>query len=306
MRFRQLGNSDLTVSVVGLGCNNFGRKLDLEGSRPVLNAALEAGITFFDTAESYGNGDSEKFIAESLKGHRQEVVLATKFGWAMPGDASLVPRGSRSYIREAVARNLSRLQTDYIDLYQMHRPDPTTPIEETLAAMDELVKEGKVRYIGYSNASAEQITAAETASRKLGISRFISVQNRGSLLDRSIETEVQPLCMKLGIGILPFSPLADGLLTGKYRRGEPAPEGTRLASRGLPSDDLFAQAEALAAFGRERGHSLLEVAIAGLAAQPAVGSVIAGATTPEQIKANVAAGDWELTAEELAALNAIR
>lgn len=306
MRYRQLGNSGLTVSVVGLGTNNFGRRCDLEQTRAVVAAALDAGITFIDTADVYGNGgDSERFLGEALKGHRHEVVLATKFGLPMPGRPETA-RGSRRYIRLSIEGSLRRLQTDYVDLYQFHRPDPLTPIEETLAALDELVSEGKVRYIGASNMTGWQATEAEWVARFYRRNRFISAQNQYNLLQRGIEADLVPVCMKYGIGILPFYPLANGLLTGKYRRGQPAPLGTRGAE--MPerfTETMFQRAEALESFARERGLSLLQVAIGGLAAQPAMGSVMAGATRPEQVRANADAADWVPTAEDLAAIDAI-
>jgi aryl-alcohol dehydrogenase-like predicted oxidoreductase len=306
MRLRRLGDSGLVVSVVGLGCNNFGRRIGLDQTRAVVRAALDAGITLFDTADIYG--ESEDFLGEVLAGERDNVVLATKFGMDMGG--ALGPdwgaRGSRRYIRKAIESSLRRLKTDWIDLYQFHRPDPATPVEETLAAMHELVVEGKVRYIGCSNFAGWPVADADWTARQAGQTRFISAQNHYSLLEREVETELVPACERFGLGVLPYFPLANGLLTGKYRRGEPAPEGTRLASReGWLTDQRFDQVEALQRFADERGRSLLEVAIGGLAAQPAVDSVIAGATTPEQIVANVAAGGWVPSADDLEALNSI-
>lgn len=302
MRYQQLGNSGLTVSVVGLGCNNFGGRLDLEGTRAVIDAALEEGITLLDTADVYGNrGGSETLIGQVLKGRRDQVVLATKFG----GNMGAVPeqaRGSRRYIRQAVEGSLRRLQTDYIDLYQHHSPDPRTPLEETLEALDELVKEGKVRYIGSSNLPAWRVADAEWIARTGHLTRYISAQNHYSLLRREAERELLPAAVRHGVGILPFFPLANGLLTGKYRRGEAAPAGTRLAEREI-SQDSFDTIEALESYAKERGIKLLDVAIGGLAAKPAVGSVIAGATKPAQVQANAAAGDWIPTAEDLKALD---
>ena len=303
MHTRRLGSSDLLVSVVGLGCNNFGSRTDEATSRAVVDAALAAGITFFDTAESYGGGDSERFLGRSLGGYRDQVVIATKFGGRREGSAP--PPGSRDYIRAAIAGSLERLGTDYVDLYQYHRPDGVTPIEETLGAMDELVKAGKVRFIGSSNLTAAQVEEAEEASSSRGLSRFVTAQNRYSVLDRAVERDLVPVCERLGIGVVPYYPLENGLLTGKYRRGEPAPQGTRLSGRLDVSDEQWARIEALEAFGRERGRSLLEVAIAGLASEPVVASVIAGATKPEQVRANAAAADWELSAEELEALRGL-
>jgi aryl-alcohol dehydrogenase-like predicted oxidoreductase len=279
----------------------------LEETRAVVDAALDAGVTFFDTADIYG--ESEDFLGEALGSRRDTIVLATKFGMPM-GDRVLrehEARGSRRYIRRAVESSLRRLRTDYIDLYQMHQPDPHTPIEETLAALDEVVTAGKVRYIGSSNFRGHQIADAEWTARQSGRVRFISAQNHYSLLERGVEGEVVPACTHYGIGLLPFFPLANGLLTGKYRRGEAAPEGTRLSGGRLEQVDpaSFDAVEALQKLAESRGRNLLDLAIGGLAAQPAVASVIAGATRPEQVRANVAAGEWEPTAEDLAAIDEI-
>ena len=307
MRFRRLGESALTVSVVGLGCNNFGRRIDLDATREVVHAALDAGITLFDTADIYG--ESEDFLGEVLGSARSDIVLATKFGMDMGG--KLGPdwgaRGSRRYIRKAVESSLRRLRTDWIDLYQLHAPDPHTPIEETLAALDELVDEGKVRYVGCSNFSGWQLADADWTARTRGLERFISAQNHYSLIERGVESELVPACERYGVGVLPFYPLANGLLSGKYRRGEAAPEGSRLAARPeWLSDERFDRVEALEAYAEQRGVSLLDVAIGGLAAQPAVASVIAGATKPEQVRANVAAGGWVPSQDDLRALNKLR
>jgi aryl-alcohol dehydrogenase-like predicted oxidoreductase len=307
MRFRRLGDSGLAVSVVGLGCNNFGRRLDLDATRAVVRAALDAGITLFDTSDTYG--ESEDFLGEILGRERDSVVLATKFGMSMRG--ALGPdwdaRGSRRYIRKAVESSLRRLRTDWIDLYQMHAPDPVTPIAETLAALSELVAEGKVRYVGCSNFAAWQVTDADWTARSGGLSRFVSAQNHYSLIDREPEAELVPACERFGIGILPYFPLANGLLTGKYKRGEAAPEGARLSSsrNDWLNDRRFDQVEAIEKYAAQRDVSLLDVAIGGLAAKPAVGSVIAGATKPEQVVANVAAGAWVPNSEDLAALDAL-
>ena len=303
MRYRQLGDSGLTVSVVGLGGNNFARRIDLEASRKVIDAAFDEGITLIDTSDSYG--DSEVFIGDCLAGRRDEVVLATKFGSDLGGriGPDWGARNSRRYIRRAVEASLQRLRTDWIDLYQLHFPDGKTPMEETLAALQELVLEGKVRYVGSSNLNAWQIADAEWIARTKGFSRFISAQNHYSLLERGVEKSVVPACEHFGIGLLPYFPLANGLLTGKYRRGEPAPEGTRLAA--LPDrlkQESFDTIEALEKFAAERGRSLLDVAIGGLAAKPTVGSVIAGATKPEQVRANAAAGQWVPTPDDMWAL----
>jgi len=295
----QLGDNGLRASRVGLGCNNFGGRVDLEGTRAVVDAALEAGVTFFDTAEVYGNGgDSERFLGEVLDGRRDRVVLATKFGWAQgAGD------GSAAHIHRAIDGSLERLRTDWVDLYYQHRPHPETPIAETLGALDELVREGKVRAIGCSNFSAEQLAEADRVARELVTARFTVVQNNYSLLVRGDDEAVLPLCRELGVSYIPYFPLASGLLTGKYRRGEPAPEGTRLAGRQI-EEERFDRVEALAAFAEERGRSLHELAINALASTPGIGSIIAGATTPEQVRANAAAADagWRLSGDELDAL----
>jgi aryl-alcohol dehydrogenase-like predicted oxidoreductase len=304
----RLGDSEIEVSVVGLGCNNFGRRLDLDRTAAVLEAALDAGVTLFDTADVYGDGDSERLMGEALEGRREEFVLATKFGWELSGaeGAPDAARGSREYIRWAVEGSLQRLRTDRIDLYQYHHPDGITPIEETLAALDELVREGLVGAIGCSNFSAAQLEEAERISRDRGLSRFVTLQNEYSLLQREIEVEVAPACERLGVSILPYFPLVSGLLSGKYRRGESGPEGSRLSS-GKPagSDEQFDVIEGLEAYAEAREVSVLDVAIAGLAAQPAVASVIAGATRPEQIKANVAALKWQPSEADLAELDRI-
>src|SRR5690606_32328195 len=304
---RPPGTSGRVVSRVGLGCNNFGRRIGPEQTRAVVHAALDAGVTLFDTSDSYG--DSEELLGAALAGRRDEVVVATKFGWDVGGanGPDWGARASRRYVRRAVERSLRRLRTDWIDLYQLHRPDGVTPMEETLAALTDLVREGKVRYIGSSNLAAWQITDADWIARTRGLERFVSAQNHYNLLERGVEAEVVPACLHHGIGLLPYFPLASGLLTGKYRRGEPPPPGTRLADRGLPTadDPRFDVVERLEAFARERGVTLLDVAIGGLAARPAVASVIAGATTPEQVRANVAAGAWRPSAEDLAALDEI-
>jgi len=310
MSYRRLGTSGLVVSAVGIGCNNFGRKLDADGTTAVVHAAIDAGITLFDTADIYGtpHGRSEELLGAALKGHRDEVVLATKFGMDMEGlnGTDRGARGSRSYIIRAVEASLRRLDTDYIDLYQMHAPDESTPIEETLAALNDLVRAGKVRYLGNSNFTGWQIADADWTARAAGLTPFVSAQNQYSLLHREVEAEVVPACEHFGVGLLPFFPLDSGLLSGKYSRNEKPAEGTRLAQpRYQPWIDGadWDLIEALTAFGAERGHSLLDVAIAGLAARPAVTSVIAGATTPDQVRANVAAARWQLGPDDLAALD---
>jgi aryl-alcohol dehydrogenase-like predicted oxidoreductase len=301
MRYRQLGHSGLTVSVVGLGCNNFGGRLDLDASRTVVDAAIEAGITLFDTADIYGNrGGSETVLGQLLQGRRDKVVLATKWGAPMSDDP-WPARGSRRYIRAAVEDSLRRLQTDYIDLYQLHRPDPLTPMAETLDALDEVVKEGKVRYVGSSNLAAWQVADAEWLARTRGTERFVSAQNHYSLLERDAEAELLPVCEHFGVGVLPFFPLANGLLTGKYHRDQDRPTGTRMDGRDI-AESTFDRIEALDDFAKQRGHTLLELAIGALASEPSVSSVIAGATKVEQVVANVAAGDWELDADDKAAL----
>ena len=302
MRTRTLGEGGPEVSVVGLGTNNFGRRCDLEQTRAVIDAALDAGVTLIDTADVYGDGSSEEYIGRVLEGRRDRVVLATKFGKPMP-DGPDLPRGSPGYIRWAVEGSLRRLRTDVIDVYQMHEPDERTPIDETLGALDELVRDGKVRHVGSSNFAVAQVEDADRAARDRGTARFVAAQNRYSLLERAAEAELLPACDRLGIGVLPYFPLASGLLTGKYRRGEVATTG-RLAGRTIP-DEQFDRVEALARFAEERGVSLLDVAVGGLAAMPAIVSVIAGATRPEQVRANVTAGEWVPTERDLAVLRSL-
>ncbi|MFE7766635.1 aldo/keto reductase [Streptomyces sp. NPDC057438] len=304
MRYRSLGERGPVVSVVGVGGNNFGSRLDEDGTKAVVHAALDAGITLFDTADMYGGwgdrgglrGDGERLLGAALKGRRDEVVLATKFGMEMSREADLYgPRGARPYIRYAVEASLSRLGTDRIDLYQYHEPDGVTPLEETVAALRELVDEGKIRYLGCSNLPAEQITDA-----------FVSTQERYHLLDRGAEQDLVPACLRHGLGLLPYYPLANGLLSGKYRRGEEPPAGSRLASRqGWLTDPALDRTEALTRYGADRGLTLLRVAVGALAALPAVGSVICGAMTPQQVAANAAAADWIPGAADLAELDAI-
>ncbi|MGH3901253.1 MAG: aldo/keto reductase [Pseudonocardiaceae bacterium] len=302
MRYHQLGESGLTVSVIGLGGNNFGGRIGLEETRGVVDAAIDCGVTLVDTADIYGNrGGSEELLGQVLAGRREDVVLATKFGMDM-GEGT-VARGSRKYIRRAVEASLRRLQTDYIDLYQYHEYDGITPLEETLASLDGLLTEGKVRYIGSSNFAGWQIADADWIARTQHHARFVSAQNHYSLLQRDAEREVIPSCVNRGVGVLPYFPLANGLLTGKYRRGQAPPRGTRLTGHeGELTDDVFDKLEALERFGEKHGRPLLDVAVAGLAAMPAVASVIAGATKPEQVRANATAGEWELSSDELAKL----
>jgi len=294
------------VSVVGLGSNNFGMRVDLDGTRAVVEAGLDAGVTLIDTADIYGGrGGSESFLGEVLEGRRERVVLATKFGGDM-GDGT-VARGSRDYIRKAIVGSLQRLRTDYIDLYQYHTPDKVTPFAETFGALDELVREGRVRHVGHSQLTAAQVEEVDALARENGWSRPVSAQNQYSLLRREAEEELLRVCERLGLGVLPYFPLSSGLLTGKYRRGQPPPEGTRLAGRDeVFTDETFDRLEALEEYARQRGVALLDVAIGGLLAQPAVTSVIAGATKAEQVRANAAAGEWVPSPDDLAALNALR
>ena len=287
----RLGRSELEVSRVGLGCNNFGGRVDREGTRRVVAAALDVGITFFDTAESYGGGDSERFLGDALGERRSEAVVATKFGWA-PGD---LPGGSPERIRRSIDASLARLGTDVIDLYYYHRPDGVTPLAETLGAMQELVDAGKVRRLGLSNVGVGLLEEAESSGVEV-----VAVQNRYSLVDRGDEDGVLPFCRDHRIGYVPYFPLESGLLTGKYRRGEPAPPGSRLA--GAVSDDRLDEVERLEERAEALGHTLLELAIGGLAAIDGIASVIAGATTPEQVRANASAGAWRPTAAELETL----
>lgn len=304
--YRQLGQSGLTVSAVGVGCNAFGRRIDEERTRSVVEAALDVGITLFDTADVYGTGASEELLGKALGAHRDDVVIATKFGMDMQGanGPDWGVRGSRRYLRKAVQASLRRLGTDWIDLYQMHAPDPLTPIEETLAALHELVVEGKVRYVGSSNFTGWQVVDADWVARTDGQSAFVTAQNKYSLYDRAADAELVPACEHVGVDLLPFLPLELGLLTGKYSRGAAAPDGTRLASQAsrLASAD-FDRIEALEAYAAERSVSILDVAIGGLVAQPYIGSVIAGATSGEQVRANAAAGEWSPTDDDLVALD---
>ena len=299
---RPLGHSGIQVSVIGLGCNQFGGRLDKAQTKTVLDAAIDAGITFLDTADRYGNTHSEEFMGEALAGRRDQVVLATKFGMDL-GDGWTGPRGAGDYIRHAVEGSLRRLQTDRIDLYWYHRPDGITPIGDTLEALDALIKAGTVGAIGASNFSAAQIEEAERAAEERGLTRFTAIQNEYSLLSREAEAEVLPLCERLNIAFIPYYPLASGLLTGKYKRGVPAPEGARLSKRDeIATPEQWEIVEALTAYADERGVALSEVAIGSLLTQPAVASVIAGATKAEQIAANAAAATWTPTAADLAAL----
>jgi aryl-alcohol dehydrogenase-like predicted oxidoreductase len=301
MKMRRLGASGLKVSEVGLGCNNFGMRIDQTETKAVVDAALDAGITLFDTADIYGGTKSEEFLGKALGKRRGDIVLATKFGMAVGGDETK-KGGSRRWIMRAVEDSLTRLGTDWIDLYQFHTPDADTPIDETLRALDDLVTQGKVRYIGNSNFSGWQIADADwTAS---GATRFVSAQNQYSLLERRAEFEVLPASEHFGLGFLPFFPLASGLLSGKYKRGEKPPEGTRLAVWGSRaaaalSDRNFDKVEKLTAWAEERGHTILELAFAWLLGHEVVSSVIAGATSAEQVRTNAATAAWALTPEEV-------
>ena len=306
---RSLGDSGIEVPAVGIGCNNFGARLDQAGSERVVHAALAEGVGFFDTADIYGDGASEEYIGRALAGRRHEAVIATKFGMSMGSPDR--QGGSRRWLTRAVEDSLRRLRTDHIDLYQHHEPDPATPVEETLETLDELVRAGKVRAIGCSNYTGAQVEEAARVSAARGLSHYVTAQNRYSLLDREpVESDVRPACARLGMGILPFFPLASGLLTGKYRRGVAPPEGTKFAS--MPeraaqrmTDANFDIVEGLEAFAAQRGLQLIDVAIGGLAAQPQVVSVIAGAMSPEQVATNARAGRWTPTPDELAEVDAI-
>ncbi len=304
MDYRRLGDSGLKVSEIGLGCNNFGMRIDQAATNAVIDAAIEHGVTFMDTADVYGGrGKSEEMMGVALKGKRDKVVLATKFASPM-GDGPDKRGGSRRYIMEAVEASLKRLQTDYIDLYQMHQPDRDTPIEETLSALDDLVTQGKVRYIGNSNFTGWMIADADWTSKSERFNRFVSAQNNYSLLERRVEHEVTPACSQFGLGMLPYFPLASGMLTGKYKRGEAPADGTRMAAWGARaqqalSDKNFDKVEALEGWAAERGHTMLELAFAWLLGHPVVSSVIAGATKPEQVQANAATAAWKLTPQEV-------
>jgi aryl-alcohol dehydrogenase-like predicted oxidoreductase len=310
MILRNLGNSGLRVSLVGLGCNNFGGRIDIEATRNVVHRALDAGITLFDTADTYGDrGGSESALGEILGPRRKDIVLATKF--AMPMDDVGVKRGaSRRYIMTAVEDSLKRLRTDHIDLYQQHNYDPLTPIEETLRALDDLIHQGKVRYVGCSNLPAWRVVEAQLAARAINSHAFVSCQEEYSLVARGIEKDMLPAMQAYRMGLLPFFPLASGLLTGKYSASSPAPKGTRFEKwprmrDRFGTDRNVAIAERLDTFARERGHTLIELAFSWLAHRPQVASVIAGATRPEQIDQNVAAAGWKLSDEEIAEVDEI-
>jgi aryl-alcohol dehydrogenase-like predicted oxidoreductase len=308
---RNLGRSGLLVSVVGLGCNNFGGRIDLEATRRVVHKALDLGITFFDESDTYGDprGSSETCLGQILGDRRKDIVLATKF--ARPMDTAVRLQGaSRRYIMTEVEASLRRLKTDWIDLYQQHQPDPLTPIEETLRALDDLVRQGKVRYIGCSTLPAWQVVEARWSAKNLSLHHFISCQEEYSLLARDLDREMMPMLEAYDLGLIPFHPLADGLLTGKYQRGKPPPPGTRLATMARAAernltDRNWGIVELLDGFAAERGHTLLELAFSWLARRPAVASIIAGATKPEQVEQNVHAAGWVLTAEDMLEIDRI-
>jgi len=310
MEYRNLGKSGLQVSVVGVGCNNFGMRIDAAQTRAVVEKALDLGINFFDTADVYGGrGKSEEFLGAALKGRRRDAIIATKFRSPM-GEEPLWAGGSRRYIFGAVEDSLRRLGTDYIDLYQIHAPDPATPIEETMRALDDVVRAGSVRYVGCSNFDGWHAVEAQWVARSEHLTPFISAQNQYNLLDRRIERELMPACERYGMGVLPYFPLASGFLTGKYRQGEPPPEGTRLAAWGerakqALSDQNFDTLSGLEGFAAACGRSMLELAVGWLASHPAVSSVIAGATRPEQVEQNARAAEWRLTAEEMAEVDGL-
>jgi aryl-alcohol dehydrogenase-like predicted oxidoreductase len=309
LEYKKLGRSGLEVSALGLGCNNFGRRCDQEQTSAVVNKAIELGITFFDTADIYGpRGLSEEYLGRALEGRRHEITIATKFAGPM-GEGPLWGGGSRRYIMQAVDASLGRLGTDYIDLYQMHFPDARTPIEETMRALADVVCSGKARYIGCSNYDGWQVVGAQWFAKSEHLTPFISAQNQYNLLDRRIERELVPACNAYGLGVLPYFPLANGFLSGKYRPGEAAPEGTRLSARGMAervlNDENFQKLGRLEEFAQARGHTVLDLAIGGRASQPHVGSVIAGATKPEQLEQNAKASEWKLSADERAEVDRI-
>jgi aryl-alcohol dehydrogenase-like predicted oxidoreductase len=311
MEIRNLGRSGLRVSSIGLGCNNFGGRIDLEATRKVVHRAFDLGITLFDTADVYGDrGGSETLLGETLGARRKDIVLATKFAMQMD-DADTLKGASRRYIMRAVEDSLRRLKTDWIDLYQQHRPDPLTPIEETLRALDDLVRQGKVRYIGCSNLPSWQVVEAQWTASHHGLNPFVSCQDEYSLVVRDVvEPELAPAMRRYGMGLLPFFPLASGLLTGKYRRNAPLPKDARLANTPRLAERYLTErnweiAEKLDDWAKARGHTMLELAFSWLLAQAPVTSVIAGATKPEQLDANVKAGDWKLSKEELAEIDSI-
>ena len=309
MEFNRLGSSGLHVSAVGLGCNNFGMRIDKEQTAEVVNKALDVGINFFDTADMYGGTQSETFLGAALGERRKDVIVATKFVGPV-GQGPLNRGASRRHMFDAVEASLRRLDTDFIDLYQIHFPDETTPIEETLRALDDLVRQGKIRYVGCSNFSGWQVVEAQWITRTNGLSPVISAQNEYNLLNRRVERELVGACNAYGVGVLPYFPLASGFLTGKYRKGEKPPEGTRIAAWGARGEQIltdrnFEILDGLEAFAKAREKSMLELAIGWLASQPHVPSVIAGATKPEQVEQNTAAAGWKLTSAELAEVDTI-
>src|SRR5229473_2106963 len=310
MQKRRLGNSTLEVSAVGLGGNNFGGRIDLETTRRVVHKAIDLGVTLIDTADTYGDrGGSEEALGRILGARRSEIVLASKFGMAMD-EAGMLKGASRRYIMQAIGASLRRLRTDYLDLYQLHRPDPQTPIEETLRALDDLVRQGKVRFLGCSNLSAQQLVEAQATARQHGLAAFVSCQDEYSLLVREVERELIPTAKALGLGILPYFPLASGLLTGKYERGATLPPGSRLAKNPRHAQEFLSERNwrivgELETFAARRGHTMLELAFSWLLRDGVVASVIAGATTPEQVEQNVRAAGWTLSAEDLAEIDRI-
>lgn len=306
---RQLGDSGIQVTVAGLGCNNFGRRLDEAASVRVVHAALDLGINFFDTSDSYGMGQSERYLGAALKDRRDRAVVLTKFGSPADPEDPGYQGASPAHVRRAIENSLRRLGMDYVDVYMLHRPDPKTPIDATLEALTRLVEEGKVRALANSNFAGWQIADADWTSRTRGLGRFVAAENHYSLLDRSVEREVVPACRRFGLSLIPFFPLGSGLLSGKYRRGQPAPEGTRLsagpAGARMLTDRNFDVAEGVERLAAARGVTPAAVALGWLAAQPEVCSVIAGATSPEQVQANVQATAWTPTAEDLAEIDRI-
>ena len=310
MELRNLGSTGLKVSVVGIGCNNFGRRCDEVKTAEVVHTALDEGINFFDTADMYGGGLSETYLGKAIRGlNRDDIVIASKFVNPM-GESPLMRGASRRYIMQAVESSLTRLGVDHIDLYQQHVPDADTPIEESLRALDDLVHQGKVRYIGHSNFNGWQLADADWTARTQHLNHFVTAQNLYSLMDRRLEREVIPACERFGLGVLPYFPLASGMLTGKYQRGAAPPEGTRLAlmgdrAQGAMSDANFDLVDKLSDYAISRGHSLLELAMSWLASKPVISSVIAGATSAEQVRSNASAAAWRLTDEEMAEVNEI-
>lgn len=312
MEYKPLGRSGLQVSVVGLGCMNFGMMNDEGESAAIVHRALELGVNFFDVADVYGNrGTSEQYLGRALGSRRKNVIVATKFAGPMSAEQAWMQGGSRRWVMQAVEGSLRRLGTDYIDLYQMHRADSATPVEETLRSLDDLIRQGKVRYIGNSNFAAWQVAEAEWTARSCGLNRFISAQNRYSVLTREVEKELVPAANAYGLGILPYFPLESGLLTGKYQRGKPMPEGTRLqkwaafATSTFATDDKFAKVEKLTELCQRFDHGLLDLAVGWLASRPHVSSVIAGATSVRQLEQNVQAGLWKPSVEESAEIDKI-